>query len=487
MAGQTIAQIRRLMSNDETIGMGFNSDSGLALGLPFKLEEMIVEADPHAPGQNVFSTITLVNSHEELMDSLGLSVAAQGRYGFFSADLKAEYAESSSYNSTSTFLIAKVVVENPFKRGRGFKLTEDATALVAPGQEAVFKGAFGDSFVRGLQTGGEFYSVIRITSVSQTTQTELAVSLQAEYQGLVAGGSFQGKFNQANSSATTRSEFNAMMFQRAGTGDSISPTTDIAEVLARVKAFPAIVQAAPVAYEIEVATYDTIPVPIPTPFEEEAFAEALQDASSRRLRYIQTRNDLEFARQHPVFFTDLPDDSVLADAITTYTQLLTAVNRHGIKLSTGRLNPPDMFDPSALNPPLQEPAPIQLKRAPSVPVGTVKLPNLIGVDTFQLSELVSCMAHGGDFAGCMAGTVFTGEDGIARPVVLEEDVANFVNMYFTKDLKVTWLPAPPDDVTGSLPGPSKVDVTAQTPPGGTEVPLGTEVFVQITVTPLPPD
>jgi len=29
-----------------------------------------------------------------------------------------------------------------------------------------FTKAFGDSFVRGLQTGGEFYAVIRITSVS---------------------------------------------------------------------------------------------------------------------------------------------------------------------------------------------------------------------------------------------------------------------------------------------------------------------------------
>ena len=59
------------------------------------MDELIVEADPDAPGQEVFSTITLVNSHDELMESLGLDVKAQGRYGFFLADAKAKYAGNS--------------------------------------------------------------------------------------------------------------------------------------------------------------------------------------------------------------------------------------------------------------------------------------------------------------------------------------------------------------------------------------------------------
>ena len=78
-----IPQVRRLMANDARIGMGFNSESGLAVGTPFKIDEVVVEADPDAPGQDVFSTITLVNSHDELMESLGLDIRAQGRYGFF--------------------------------------------------------------------------------------------------------------------------------------------------------------------------------------------------------------------------------------------------------------------------------------------------------------------------------------------------------------------------------------------------------------------
>src|SRR5690242_17341645 len=109
MSATQIAQVRRLMANDETVGMGFNSESGLAVGTPFDLDQIVVEADPNAPGQVVFSDISLVESHEQLMESIGLAVEAQGRYGFFSADLKAQFASSTDYNSTSTFLVAKVI------------------------------------------------------------------------------------------------------------------------------------------------------------------------------------------------------------------------------------------------------------------------------------------------------------------------------------------------------------------------------------------
>ena len=41
--------------------------------------------------------------------------------------------------------------------------------------------------------------------------------------------------------------------------------TEVSDILARVRNFPTIVEAEPVAYEVEVATYDTLPLPLPTP------------------------------------------------------------------------------------------------------------------------------------------------------------------------------------------------------------------------------
>ncbi|PAZ11590.1 hypothetical protein CLM62_34710, partial [Streptomyces sp. SA15] len=236
-----MAQIRRIIFNDEEIGMGFNSGTGQAIGSA--LEGFTVRED--TLGGEVRSSITIVSSHDELMENLGMGFEAQGRYGFFSGTAKAKFSEKTNFNSTSTFLIAQVVVENPLRRGKGFKVTAEAKALLDANRHEEFIRAFGDSFVRGLQTGGEFYAVVRITSVSTSTQSELAASLQAEFNGLVAAGSFKAEFTKANQSASTKSEFTATMFQNAGTGAELSPVASIADVLERFKRFPEFVKTSP--------------------------------------------------------------------------------------------------------------------------------------------------------------------------------------------------------------------------------------------------
>ncbi|MEU0939839.1 hypothetical protein [Embleya sp. NPDC005971] len=365
----SVPQIRRILFNDEEIGMGFNSETGQAIGSA--LEGFTIQENVVAGGGEARSSITILSSHEELMDNLGMGFEAQGRYGFFSASAKAKFSERTNFNSTSTFLLAQVVVENPLKRGKGFKVTPDARALLDTDRVEEFKRAFGDSFIRGLQTGGEFYTVIRITSVSTSTQSELAATLQAEFNGLVAAGSFKAEFAKTKQSASTSSEFTATMFQNAGTGAELSPIASIEDAHERFKRFPEFVKTSPTAYEAEVATYDTLPLPLPTPEEREDFLLALADAREKKHRYLQIRNDLQFALQNPAFFQDLPPSQTINDSIALYTKLINGAVAHAIKLSRGQITPPQLFDPGALTPPISEPSPIALTRVQVAPVGPV--------------------------------------------------------------------------------------------------------------------
>ena len=113
-------QIRRLAYNDEGIGMGFNSQTGLAVGTA--LEGFTVQANPSASGAEVTSAISIVSTHEELQESLGMSFEAhkQGRYGLVAGSEKAQFSEKTNYNSMWTFIAASVVVENPLRRGKSF-------------------------------------------------------------------------------------------------------------------------------------------------------------------------------------------------------------------------------------------------------------------------------------------------------------------------------------------------------------------------------
>lgn len=400
-----VPQVRRIIFNDEEIGMGFNSESGLAVGTA--LESFTVQENPAASGQEVTASIEIITSHEELMENLGMSFEAQGRYGFFSASAKAKFSETTNFNSTSTFLVARCIVENPLRRGKNFRVTPEAQSLLTALRFDEFKTAFGDSFIRGLQTGGEFYSVIRITSVSSSRQVELAATLQAEGNGLVASGSFSAAFAQANSSTSSRSEFTATMFQKAGSGAQIAPTVQISEVIDRFKKFPEIAGASAAAYETEVATYDTLPLPVPTPEEQDAFLLALADAREKKLRYILTRNDLEFVLKNPLFFDAPPASDVLLSAIDAYTKLINAVLQHAIRLSRGLITPPQLFDPSALSPPIVEPAPIPLRR---VALSTILVPNMIGMDSTSFDRVLR------SFGNTEIDEIVTGE-GVSRDIV----------------------------------------------------------------------
>lgn len=380
-------QIRRVTFNDEEIGMGFNTKTGFAVGTA--LHSFEVSVNPHASGAEVLASISIVNTHEELMEMLGLSFEAQGRYAFFSGGAKTGFAEASSYNSRSTFIVARCIVSNPLTRGRNFQLSATALGLINDHEIDQFYNAFGDSFVRGLQTGGEFFAVIRITSVSRETQENLAATLQAEANFLVASGEFSLQYNKANAHSNTRSEYTATMYQNAGSGLRSSATITLTEVLERLRNFPRIARDHPSAYEVEVASYETLPLPVPTLEEQEAFTYVLRDARERKLRFIQQRNDLEFALRNPTFFSNLPTSEVLSKAISAYTKLINAVMDHGVHVSRGEIQP-RLFDPSELNPPLSEPPPISLAPAPNL----ISAPNFIGYSYEELEGLLRTMGHG---------------------------------------------------------------------------------------------
>ncbi len=357
MANATnVPQVRKLNYNGEDIGMGFNSDTGLAIGTCLDFNPPTGDLSQEAEAD-----VTIITSHEDLMSKLHMAAELEGHYAFSSASGKVDYATSTQYNSSSTFVVARMVLANTVSRGKNFKLKPEFQHLLDTDQPS-FNRAFGDSFVRAQFKGGEFYAVMRVTSVDSKTQSNLSVSLQADVQGGLAGSSFKGDLETANQSDRTRSEFTAKFYQKGGAGEGeIGTTLDVAEIKARLHNFPNAVASHPFPYFIEVATYDTVPLPLPSKEQQDDFLLALSDADARKLRYLQTRNDCDFAAQHPEYFFDPPTTAILRSMSTTYTQLVNAVISHALGVSRGDI-PPILFDPSKLNPPLTEPTVVLRKR-----------------------------------------------------------------------------------------------------------------------------
>ena len=69
-----IPQVRVLLFNGEGIGMGFNSDSGLAVGTALDFDPPATE-----PGQEAQASAQIVTTHDSMMEALGVSAEAKGR------------------------------------------------------------------------------------------------------------------------------------------------------------------------------------------------------------------------------------------------------------------------------------------------------------------------------------------------------------------------------------------------------------------------
>lgn len=348
-----MSQVITIPFNDQQIGQGFNFDSRENVGTGLLVAS--ISEDPSADGQVVRTSFNSVSTQDSLMESLGISVSADARYGLFSGGAKFDFAQSHAVNSFSSFVVGLCEVHNATRHGHEFQLTPNAQALVTAGNMKDFKTAFGDMFVRSLKTGGEFYVVAQITSVSEEQQSKMAASLHAECNGLVGGGSFQAAFNTAMEKTNGRCEVTVFMSQAGGIGAQTSFTgPDTAKILERLSTFPQSAHDHPVGYEVEIATYDTIPITVASPEEREDRNIVLADCLAQKGKFLKALSDLDFlvSPNADMFFDNLPAPTEITKLAEQYRSALNGLMAHAVKVAAGKMDPPQVFVANPIPPPL---------------------------------------------------------------------------------------------------------------------------------------
>jgi hypothetical protein len=286
-------------------GMGVNLLEGGIAGKAIDVGP--VTTTTHASGMTVSYNLQKITRLEDLYDSIGVSVEASGHYGLFNATGKLTYAKEVKFNSQSTFLLARCVVENAFEQCEDATLKPDAAELLARGKDKDFQERFGDGFVRGMQNGGEFHAIIAITSISKSEQESLGASLQAKYGGLFASAEIDVALDTETKNKMQRTDLTVSTLQRGGQGDETSVTKDVEQVMARLQAFPRFVRDNPVPYGVQVASYRTLPLPEgPSPVDIQNQNDKLAAYARTHLELQSLRNDVEFMQIHPNFYKDPP-------------------------------------------------------------------------------------------------------------------------------------------------------------------------------------
>ncbi|AVO59528.1 PASTA domain-containing protein [Pseudomonas chlororaphis] len=371
----------------------------------------VVSVTEAVPGMEVMYNVQIVESYESLMENLGLDIQASGRYGMVSADARFKLDENVKFNSQSTFVVAKCVIRNAQKVATGVTIKPLAQNVLEDSPQK-FEEAYGQGYVRGIITGGELYIVFSSTSTRTESQKKLSASFQAECQGLAAKGSFKTSYDQSQDRVDEHTSTSIFMYQRGGIGEQAGFVKDADEIIKRLKTFPESVHQSPVGYAIEVASYKTVPLQVNEQKQQDRIM-SLTDCARLRIKYMTIRNDIQFARENPVYFADLTSDAELAEAEESYTRAVVAVQLHAQAIAEDTI-PPTIFDAGSINPPLVL-KPINFKRI-NLP-DTIAVPNLVGSamgfakDQLQLLRL----QYNGD------STPVKKDDAVAIDVVINQD------------------------------------------------------------------
>lgn len=243
-------------------------------------------------------------------------------------------AYTLSYVIRSSVWLPETMVQSP-------QLNNEARGILAQGAQGfpMFRSSFGDGFVRGIVSGGEYYGVINIKTSSEGDMRAVSSTLKNSYLGANATASF----TSASSQVSTVSE---MTVNQVYHGGPALPTPNSAADLARnadtqaqyLLTHPT--SGTPIS--VDVADYLMFPeyygVYIDLGYERRALLAELQ---RNYLEYVFVQNTLQYIEnnQQEFRFNPATRNAVLAEIRTKKNQInsvLAQIDQRYFQVSSGQ-------------------------------------------------------------------------------------------------------------------------------------------------------
>ena len=282
---------------------------------------------PNTGGQTISFHVQQLETMEDLHTALGLAVDANASIGMFGGSEKFDFAQSSNFHSYSVFLMVSILVGNASQHMLGETLLPGIVDQVSTNPDS-FRAAFGDLYIKGMETGGEYYAIVEIQTSSTDDQTNISQQLDAS--GFFGSDSVDTTFTSSFDKVTGSRSLTVNVFERGGAGVGAAQSVDVGTMLNKAMNFPVAVQTSPVAYRVELQDYVSLDLPPPpNAVDIQNAKDVLQDDASQRNVLLQFRNDLAYIRSHPDQFetptTDLNTlDNQAADALNQISKAASA-------------------------------------------------------------------------------------------------------------------------------------------------------------------
>ena len=256
---RNITMQERFFSPGMDIGVGVNLLTGEALvkGVTGTV------VPPDATGQRVESRIIRIEDISSLYTSLGVGVSASGSYMGFSASAKVDFADSCGFNEHSIYLLVSVVVTNTLTRMDSPALIPEASLLLENNKPDRFRERFGDVYVAGIHTGGEYFAVFQITGTDETEKESLSTLVSGAFSTIGASADLSVSIQKAKQESHSHLDMRVITFQNGGS--DTSQDQDPGQIMAKAHNFAPSLQGNnahfAVAYSILPESYRTLDLP----------------------------------------------------------------------------------------------------------------------------------------------------------------------------------------------------------------------------------
>lgn len=287
------------------LGIGFNSATRELHPTPALTNAIRTRDVPNAGGQEVFFRLELAKETISFAKQLNVSSKDSLKIGSLGGgSIKAKFLSSFKEDSYTVYIFVYVLVnnsqtlldmtENP--------LTESAANLFVTNPRE-FINQYGDMFVYGINTGGEYIGILEISSstTEEFQNIQAAVSGHVNLEGVTAEG--VKSFGTVLQELKTKYNITATVMRQGTSGEAISIEPE--KLIHDAVNFPSAVTGNNgYPYSVILIPYNNIPHPLAPPINVSQQSETLEKLGNWRERFIKFQNNLSYVIDHQQQFPD---------------------------------------------------------------------------------------------------------------------------------------------------------------------------------------
>jgi hypothetical protein len=310
------------------VGLGFDLLTGLPTSDPAVIPKSITFPQ-RGGGQTVTTTFRLVQEMDTLQETLGLSAAVSGGYAGFAGTAKMQFAQQCAVTQYCLYAVLSVEVINSCQSIDEPKLTQEGTDLLTVPDVKRFRERFGNRYISGLKTGGEYYAVYRVQSFDKDERTSVAAQISASFHNPVLSATLNADIESSKSNSTNELDVNVFVYSAGGVSET---ETELSEMIEKAHTFPTLVAGdRATSYQVILDEYTGLELPGDhlNFFDVEHQTECLLFNSRILNEFNMLINDIDFIRQHMDRFHNLdgspPDDQAMQDARKSCVSIVDAL------------------------------------------------------------------------------------------------------------------------------------------------------------------